>query len=376
MVAGHFFVEAIDLLIDSDLHKLNRDRDERASLETQEFLGQYGIDPSSRRLAQGLRSIRTMDREKATNIEKAQAFAKSVPNLIGQPVDRIMQLIELLENTVGRIDKELFSERTRLSTISTVTRPLSTKWLERWNTLGRPDYNYEEASKQANSMLQEEITNQEQLQRWLANLYDLFAELVIYRGPLKGLQLGAAGRPAGMVGEGNERIYRRNWFSWIEEHADDIMQKAIQISSGDSQSAYASSYSSLRTSKNSLDTRAKSAFAERMSDVRGVQIIKAENKSAPGLAAPQVSSVKIEVTVETTDSNAGNASKAWLAQQSLEKELSGWITTISNLWGDSGKSLNVSVAITAESGTSSVKIPNKSPESAAAAVKSFVKASI
>jgi hypothetical protein len=376
MVAGHFFVEAIDLLIDSDLHKLNRDRDERASLETQDFLGQYGIDPSSRRLAQGLRSIRTMDREKASNIEKAQAFAKSVPNLIGQPVDRIMQLIELLENTVGRIDKELFSERTRLSTISTVTRPLSTKWLERWNTLGRPDYDYEAASKQATSMLQEEITNQEQLQRWLANLYDMFAELVIYRGPLKGLQLGAAGRPAGTVGEGNERIYRRNWFSWIEEHADDIMQKAIQISSGDSQSAYASSYSSLRTSKNSLDTLAKSAFAERMSDVRGVQIIKAQNKSAPPLAAPDENSMTISVTVETTDSNAGNASKTWLTQQSLNKELSGWITTISNLWGNSGQALHVSVSIAAETGTSSVKIPNKSPEAAAEAVKSFVKASV
>jgi len=154
------------------------------------------------------------------------------------------------------------------------------------------------------------------------------------------------------------------------------MQKAIQISSGDSQSAYASSYSSLRTSKNSLNTLAKSAFAERMSDVRGVQIIKAQNKSAPPLAAPDENSMTISVTVETTDSNAGNASKTWLTQQSLNKELSGWITTISNLWGNSGQALHVSVSIAAETGTSSVKIPNKSPEAAAEAVKSFVKASI
>lgn len=357
MVAGHFFVEAIDLIIDSDLHNLNRDRDERARLETQEFLGEFGIDPSSRRLAQGLRSIRTMDREKASDRDKAEAFAKSVPNLIGQPVERIMTLIHLLENTVGRIDRELFSERTRLSTISTVTRPLSTKWLERWNTLDRPDFNYEVAAHRASEMLNREINDNRALQNWLAELYDMFAELVIYRGPTKGPQMGSFGRPAGMVGEGNERLYRRNWFSWIEEHTNDIMQKAIQLSSGDAQSAYSASYSAARQS-----------YARPVMD-------SAPSRTSALSTQAKTEPVQIEVSLESATAPDGVASRTWDSKQSFEAEVAKWVTMIAGLWGAAGEQVHISVNLVKPSGPSSIKIPGKSASAAAEAAKSFVELS-
>jgi hypothetical protein len=271
-----------------------------------------------------------------------------------------MQLIELLENTVGRIDKELFSERTRLSTISTVTRPLSTKWLERWNTLGRPDYNYEEASKQANSMLQEDITNQEQLQRWLANLYDLFAELVIYRGPLKGLQLGAAGRPAGMVGEGNERIYRRNWFSWIEEHSEDIMQKAIQISTGDTQSAYAASYSSKVRDR-----------GEKSRDSTPPQDVRFSSRNAISPETPATRDMFI-VTINSATSDFV-ASRTWFDQAKLEISLNAWMLATTDLWALDGETVKGSISLTNDSGTSNANFPSSSPPAICEAILKYVK---
>lgn len=357
MVAGRYFVEAIDLLLDSDLHRLNRDRDERASLETQSFLGQYGIDPSSRRLVQALRSIRTMDKEKASEQDKAEAFAKNVPNLLGQPAEVILELIYRLENTVGRIDRELFAERTRLSTISTVTRPLSTKWLERWNTQDREDFDYAFNLKKATELLQFEVEDVQDLRKWLAWVYEMFADVVVYRGSTRS-PLGSAGRPAGMVGEGNERIYRRNWFSWIEENESELMQKARQIGSGDSQSAYSSSYSSAAASSTLADL-----------------LPPASQQSRPAPSQP-LNEVKIDITIESSEPNSGDASRSWQSKSSLKAGLESWVSTIAGLWGSNGQQIDISVEITSSGGTTSIRIPNKAPKDAAIAAESFVEVSL
>jgi hypothetical protein len=357
MVAGRFFVEAIDLTIDSDLHKLNRDRDERAFLATEGFLGEFGIDPNSRRLAQALRSIRTMDREKASDRDKAEAFSKLVPSLIGQPTERILDLIHKLEMTVGRIDRDLFAERTRLSTISTVTRPLATKWLERWNSQDRPDFNFDVAMRQANSLLLEEIDTPDQLRAWLGKAYEMFTELVVYRGPTKTFQMGSASRPAGMVGESNERVYRRNWFSFVDEHLADLMQKAKQLANGDSKSAYSSSYSSasLATSYAPVQTQ--------------------ESQLNAFSAVTTAASTRIQVTIESASVKAATASREWLNKNSMISEVSAWATMIADLWGDSGREINVSISVEGPNGPSSIAIPSKSPSAAADSAISFVKVS-
>lgn len=357
MVAGRFFVEAIDLTIDSDLHKLNRDRDERAFLATEGFLGEFGIDPNSRRLAQALRSIRTMDREKASDLDKADAFSKLVPSLIGQPKERILDLIQKLEMTVGRIDRDLFAERTRLSTISTVTRPLSTKWLERWNSQDRPDFNFETAVRDANALLLAEIDSTDELRIWLGKVYELFSDLVIYRGPAKGLQLGSAGRPAGMVGESNERVYRRNWFSFVDDHLTDLTKKASQLANGDTQSAYSSSYSSASLAPNYASAQTKETHLNAFS------------------AVTTATSTRIEVTIESASVKAATASREWLNKNSMIEEVSGWATMIAGLWGDSGREINVSISVEGPNGPSSIAIPSKSPSAAADSAIAFVKIS-
>jgi hypothetical protein len=304
-----------------------------------------------------------MDREKASDRDKAEAFSKLVPSLIGQPTERILDLIQKLEMTVGRIDKDLFAERTRLSTISTVTRPLSTKWLERWNSQGRPDFSFEIASRHASDLLNEDIQTTDALRVWLGKVYEMFTFQVVYRGPLKSLQRVPGSRPGGMVAESNERVYRRNWFSFVDQHLDELMRKANQLSNGDSQSAYSSSYSSAF-----LESRRKFKRSPRDEHISyspaTTQFEKTYEDSPSG-----------EIYIVTLKSSSGEnvASRTWFDLSKLESSLSTWVTATAEVWASDGKTISAAISLTNDSGNSNAKIPVNSPPEIFQATLKYVK---
>lgn len=353
MTQGRYYVEAIDLLLDAELHRINQERDEQVVSAIKDLVQPLGIDPRSRRLAGALRSIRTLrpgeDEERRLKVFKDR-FVEF--RLMGDA--ELSRLVVRLEERASDIDSTLYSARTRISTISTVMRPLATKWLERWREQLGDNFDYDGAAKRVNDLIQKDVTTDEQLSSWLQDVFDLFNDLVIFRKPREE-SLNPPKRPMGMVGEANLRIYVRNWAEWCQLNHENLKKRAQQLAEGQVGTAYLSSY------RRPVDVRPDYVAP----NVQSYQI--QQQSTAQGLS--------YKVTVESTDAGAGEASRSWGSREAVLNEVADWLGIITSLWGESGTMVHVSITTTGPNGESSIRVPNKDAASAIQAVKTYIEMS-
>ena len=204
MAKGSHYIQAIDLLLDAELQNQQAKRDSKVAAAISQLVAPFDIDPRSRRLAGAFKSIKTSSQEDNKN-ELRLVFRERFPQLKMLSDRELTMFIDELAFHMSKLDASLYKERTKLSTISTIIRPLSTKWLERWKLQRNDGFNYDQALVRVDALMNKEVSGIDQFQLWAEEVFDLFTDLVIFRAsPLD--KLTSARRPSGMVSESNERI--------------------------------------------------------------------------------------------------------------------------------------------------------------------------
>lgn len=360
MTKGQHYIEAIDLLLDSELHRIQQARDEKIAAEISHLVEPFGINPHSRRLAGAFRSTKTSDKD-ATEQNRIKVFQERFPELKTLDESKLADLISTLEKLMSPADVDLYSERTKLSTVSTVIRPLSTKWLERWRTQRSDGFDYEAALKAANALLETDISSNDVADVWFQNVFDLFTDLVVFRVNRNEVVHMNARRPIGMVSEANERIYRRNWADFVGKHKQIIQNNADSLAAGNRVSAYSNSYRpKVDFSYNYVGSASGGPYR---------QTLTSENTRSA--EQPEVSAT-FTVTIESADEGGGSATKKWNSKTHVEQEVAAWIDKVSGVWGESGALIHATLEVVGTNGDSKVEIPNKTPHQAQAAIKTLL----
>lgn len=358
MTKGRYYVEAIDLLLDTELHRIQQVRDEKIAKAIFSIVEPFGINPHSRRLSGAFRSTKTSP-QVTTEIDRVRVFQERFPELKHLDDQRLIQLIRELEELMSPIDTRLYSERTKLSTISGVIRPLSTKWLERWRAIRITGFDYEGAVKTVNELLEEDIPNLEVAEIWLQKVYDLFSEFVIFRPNRNDVGRISERRPIGMVGENNERIYRRNWAEFKQLHLATLQANAAELAAGKRPSGYAFSYRS-QAVQGSLDIPPASASYQAVPEY------------APNNPIGSAQVITYAITIESADAGGGSASKKWSSKSQLESDIEPWIRKMISAWGASDSQINITLDVSGSTDDFNAKIPNKTPGEGAQAIKSLI----
>jgi hypothetical protein len=358
MTKGEHYVEAIDLLLDSELHRIQQARDENIASKIAHLVEPFGINPHSRRLAGAFRSTKTTDKDAAEQ-NRIKVFQERFPELKTLDESKLADLINTLEKLMTPADVELYSERTKLSTVSTVIRPVSTKWLERWRTQRTDGFDYETALKAANELLEAEISSDDVADVWFQKVFDLFTDLVVFRINRNEVVRMNTRRPIGMVSEANERIYRRNWAEFVGKYKQTIQSNAESLAAGNRTSAYSSSY------RRKVDPNQLNAYLEQPMSYGSVY-------SQPSSTAPIKPEAIFSVTVESPTDPSANASKTWGSRDDLLSEFGPWLARLGKAWGETASLVHVTLDAKGTGDDGVVKIPNKTITQAEIALKDFL----
>ena len=357
MANGSHYIQAIDLLLDPELHNKQAQRDNHVALAISELVAPFDIDPRSRRLAGAFRSTKTVDSEEAADAQ-AEVFKERFPQLARLDSTQLKAFIKKLDDSMSGPDSLLYRERTKLSTISTIVRPLTTKWLERWKTQRNDGFSYAESLARVEKLLAKEIADLQSFNLWAEEVYDLFTELVIFRpNPLD--RIGSqARRPSGMISEGNERIYRKNWSDFKAEYGHELVRRAEEIANGRSDFAFNAAYRPQIRSVD-FDYGVPQSFSqgERYEAPAPVKTYNAMGSFA-----------LYKVTFESAMPGQGAASKTWTSKESLKSEIKRFLGVVAGTWGEGGQSIHATFTFESNGGETTIKVPNKSPDEAAESV--------
>jgi hypothetical protein len=118
----------------------------------------------------------------------------------------------------------LFAARSRGTHVSGVLRPLSKRYMKQWEheLVKRSDFT--EIQAIADSLLEDEVATTQALEKWAEDVFALFSNIGVYRGPNSGQDKSTSiGKPSGMISEGSLRTYKQQWFSWTTEHASSLL---------------------------------------------------------------------------------------------------------------------------------------------------------
>ena len=370
MAKGSHFIQAIDLLLDSELHAHQETRDDLVAQSIRELVAPYDIDPRSRRLAGALKASRTVrpskDIAEADEIEREnKIFTDRFPQLARLTSSELQSFISAVRRAMSKFDMKLYGERTKLSTISTIIRPLSTKWLERWRIQRADSFNYEKSVYQVEQMLNREINSEAAYFEWMEDVYELFLELVIFRNPSVSNRIDIPARkPMGMVSESNERIYRRNWTEFRDLYARRLMDRADEIAGGRFDASYNSSYRAQLKSSDYVSSYEQSPGFK--------QAPRFEYQAPPKLEGAQGSFPTYTVKFEASELGAGEATKVWTSKDALRNELARFMQVVAGTWGPAGQTIHATFTYDSQQGESSIRIPNKTPAEAAESVISLL----
>lgn len=345
MIRGSQVVQAIDLILDQELHRLIKQREALMVERIGDLIAPLGVRPGSTSLALAIRAVKKLRPEEATELI---AYFRSRIGVATHHLsdDVIWKLMTDLRDRIGDDGSELGMERSRLATISTVLRPLSTKWPDRWRA-ERTDIDHALLARETAALLSQELSSAEDLANWFNAVHNLFKDYVLFSPRQSNEHSRLAQRPIGTVNVSNERIYERNWFKWTRDNSSAIYSRAEAIAAGKSPEPYRSNYS--KTTEYSA-RQVPDAFEYSYNN-------------------PSSSSV-YKVTLCPSGSSDMAATKSWNSKESLTSGLRNWVESRANVWGSEAILLDFTLEEISEEATTSAR--QKTPEEAIKSILSLL----
>lgn len=335
MIKGAQVVQAIDLILDQELHRLIKQREALMVERIGDLIAPLGVRPGSTSLALAIRAVRKLRPEEAN--ELISYFRSRIGVATHHLTDEVIwKLMNDLRDRIGDDGSELGMERSRLATISTVLRPLSTKWPDRWRA-ERSDIDHALLARETGVLLNQEITSLEDLASWFNSVHELFKEFVLFRPNPAERTSTSLNRPIGTVNVSNERLYERNWLKWTRDNAEAIFSRSMDLAQGKSPEPYRSNYSR-PTEYTSRPVPDMGSFVYNQSNAGDTY----------------------KVTLCPSGSVDMAATKSWGSKEALVSGLRKWVESRANVWGSEATLLDFTLEEVREDSTTSAR--QKTPD--------------
>ncbi len=332
MPTGTHVYLAVQATLDEQLHALVAKRDEEAFRILPELVEPFGIDPRSRRLQAAVKSLRT-EREKSPT-EIAQHFKSRIRELADTPTDAVYKFALTAMGLLGSLDSDLFMERSKISTVSAILRPLDVRWAQRLRNAGEI-FDYDGIQIAENSLRNQVVSNERDLELWFAYMYEAFERFCIfYPGQTKS-------KPMGMIRATNRRMYSRNWVEWtasvnnihrVLELAADIEAERPVITSGVQ-----------RQNLPAYGTRLRNVGNDNPSQYSRVERHDAYAPSRQVAKEVQTLEDKCTVTLTSTNNPNQTSIKSWPDVSSLKKHVENWLLVTAETWAEEGTLVNFTI---------------------------------
>lgn len=257
--------------------------------------------------------------------------------------ERVLILIQELEQTLGEAQNDLFKARNRMTFSTTVLRPLESKILERWK-IDRDDFNYELVGGKANTLLARLINDSRDLLEWASDVHELFSEVAVFKGngspraERDGRRLNAlAYKPHGMVGEISARIYSTVWASLFD---DETIDAILGIANGLGES---------------VSIKESSKYG--MRDARNINTFVRTERSFNFSKKSQNATSEIKITIISLLDKRVQSVRFWSDLGVAIGECEHWINSLNTIWGDSGEETQATIEVSVPGGRSSTTLP-------------------
>lgn len=222
LISGAAVIYAIDELLGKQLRQVRAEQTQVEEALLSRFALEVGLEGDSAAFARFRKLSRGWKAEKLSAEELLGI--RSLSRHLAQLDD------EQLIDWALRLQKELKSEtaaqaqvRNRVAFVSTIIRPLSTKWLSRWRVEGRRDISIEDATDRAEELLKFELGSKQGLTQFFELVYSFFEDVVVFSGNSK---------PGGTVAESSKRAYAAAWSNFIFESRDEVWSLAEGLKRG------------------------------------------------------------------------------------------------------------------------------------------------
>ena len=256
--------------------------------------------------------------------------------------DEILQLRALSKEMAQLSDKEIMlgagllrerlkeltgptaQKRNQVAFVSTIIRPLSTKWFSRWLAEGRKDINLPRATQEAKQILATEYSKENQLPEFFRKVYSLFEDVVVYRGNDR--------KPGGTVSESSRRAYAAAWMNFEEQKSREVWLHAQKISRNEQVALMNEVFSSGR----GASPRARASNLNTQIFANESKLSLYATSAGPDLDQDQPSSANrplLTIRVSLSYEPAGlTAYREWSDTKTLEREFKKWLDGLIDLW--------------------------------------------
>lgn len=358
MITGAAIIYATDEVLDRQLRHV---RAEQSRLEDEllpRFASEVGLSGDSAAYARFRKLSRGWKADRLTPEELLDI--RSLSRNLSQLDD------EQLTEWAGRLQIELkeiigpqAQMRNRVAFVSTIIRPLSTKWLSRWQAEGRNDINIDHAFDEAREILVSELDGKEDLAPFFEQVYSYFEKVVVFSGDVK---------PSGTVAESSKRAYSAAWSNFTSESRDEVWSLAERLSPTQWERMIETVVGSVVQFEHfsTLDRRASSPQDS----------IEYEHAFSPRMEAPprepdfdvdldqdasfSVNARKpmIRIGVSSVSAPELVAHKDWRTLPDLKSGLLNWLSSLRDVWGDDAESLSGKVeSVSSDAVLASIALP-------------------
>lgn len=269
-------------------------------------------------------------------VPKFQTFARLVAQTRGWSVyvdaDAAESIYTRNSPLYSTLRPRLHAARNQASHVGAVLRPFSRRYLDRWDLAALNGRNFDEARARISSLENQEIDNEVALEAWARAVYeDLFYELAVIKKDRTSGD-GDSDRPMGTIQVSSERTYRQQWFAWLAENTRRILQAGKQTEG---------------------ETPATHLVQE---PGRTTTVWSTELQTATAAQQPERASWMTAKVWDPADPSV-RAERSWFTKDEALLELAGWITTLSLLWGGTGRSVLTAIEFASPSGSSKFTLP-------------------
>jgi len=359
LITGAAIIYATDEVLDKHLRQVRAEQSQLEDEVLPRFASEVGLSWDSAAFARFRKLSRGWKADRLTPEELLDIRSLS-RNLSQLDDEELIKWATRLQEQLKEISGPKAQTRNRVAFVSTIIRPLSTKWLSRWQAEGRDDISIDDAFEKARELLQFELDGKSDLAVFFEQVYSYFEQVVVFSGDLK---------PSGTVAESSKRAYSAAWANFTAEAQDEVWSLAERYSQSQLERMIETVVGSVdqselfaprerRASTPQVDIQYEQALSPRMQapprepDFDDVDL----NQDAP--SAPPLNRPAIRIGVSSVSATELVAHKDWRTLSDLKAGLLNWLSSLRDVWGEDANTLSGKVeSVSGESVLASIALP-------------------
>lgn len=358
MITGAAIIYATDEVLDKQLRQVRAEQSELENDVLPRFASEVGLAADSAAFARFRKLSRSWKAGSLTPEELLDI--RSLSRKLSQlDDDQLIEWAARLQRQLKQTSSPQAQTRNRVAFVSTIIRPLSTKWLSRWQAEGRSDISIDNAFDEARELLLFELDGKDDMAPFFERVYSYFERVVVFSGDVK---------PSGTVAESSKRAYSAAWSNFTSESRDEVWGLAERLSPTQWERLIETVVGSL------FQSEPTSPLERRVS--RPQDSFQFEHVISPRMQAPpsgpdfdvdlnQDASFAVDTKLPVIRIGVSSVSapdlvahKDWRTLSDLKAGLLNWLGSLRDVWGEEAETLSGKVeSVSSDAVLASIALP-------------------